>query len=268
MHLCWLQCQENTFPAEGWQVGRWGGSRARGGWVLRLGSSGQGGRQSSTVLLMQLSCLEGLVQVPACLRFQHILLNTIACVCLIIRRMPIVHWNSKVFRNAKMWVQNKKGGTKVWHCCGECWKIPWAQGKTGQAVELKALCGSAHRKNFWGWKRHGRREGSLSFALFLCSFFFLSLCCWSPVKTENWVNRVCCLPRGLMFCSRVTSPKPGLDVLKRFNYLLLLCTHSAGGKKKHNQFQSHFAEGCTNSRALTVQLCFLLRCLLPLSAPI
>lgn len=133
MHLCWLQCQENTFPAEGWEVGRWGGSRARGGWVLRLGSSGQGGRQSSTVLLMQLSCLEGLVQVPACLCFQHILLNTIACVCLIIRGMPIVHWNSKMFRNAQMWVQNKKGGTKVWHCCGECWKIPWAQGKTGQA---------------------------------------------------------------------------------------------------------------------------------------
>lgn len=96
--------------------------------------------------------------------------------------------------------------------------------------------------------------------------FFLSL--WSPVKTQNWVNWVCCVPIGLMFCSEVTSPKPGLDVLKRFNYLLLLCTYTAGLKKKHKQFQPHCAEGCTNSRALTVRLCFLLRCLLPLSAPI
>lgn len=139
--------------------------------------------------------------------------------------------------------------------------------RLGKPIEVKALCGSAHKKHFWGWKRHRRR----GFSILLCFYvlaFFLSLCCWSPVKTENWVNWVCCLPTGLMFCSQVTSPNPELDVLKRFNYLLLLCTHTAGVKKKHNQFQPHCAEGCTNSRALTVQLCFLLRCLLPLSAPI
>lgn len=83
---------------------------------------------------------------------------------------------------------------------------------------------------------------SLYFAQLLC--FSLSLCCWSPLRAENWISWICCLAIGLMFCSAVTFPSPGLGVLKRFNGILSPCTHIAVVKQEHSQVQPLCAKGC------------------------
>lgn len=100
-------------------AGRWEGSRAWEGQALGLDSSRKGGRQSSTKLVQLTLRAEsgdsssrtawvglhsGCQTASTC---SNLLLNPLTCVCLL-RVMLMVHWNGKIFRNAKIWVWSKR----------------------------------------------------------------------------------------------------------------------------------------------------------------